>query len=60
MYINERRALKIGPQGLPTFGGERNKETAVETKKEASEVEEIKRGVGSWNGGEASFVRKRG
>lgn len=50
MYINKRRALKIGPQGLPTFGGERNKEPAVEIKKEASEVEEIKRGVGSWNG----------
>lgn len=49
MYINKGRALKIGLQGLPTFGDEGNKEPAVKTKKEASEVEEIKRMVGSWN-----------
>lgn len=49
MYINKRRGLKTEPQGLPTFGGEGDEEPAVETKQEASEVEEIERMVVSWN-----------
>ena len=58
MYINQRRGLETVPWGLPIFVGERDREPSGESKKEASEVEEIKKGsvLGS---DEASFLRKR-
>lgn len=47
--MNKGRGLRTEPRGLPTSGGEGDEEPAVETHQEASEVEEIKRVVVSWN-----------
>lgn len=58
MYIDKRRGLKTMPWDFPTFIGEGEREPAVETKKEASEAEEINRG-GTLGSDEASFLRKR-
>ena len=58
MYINQRRGLKTVPWGSPIYAGEKDREPAGESKKEASEVEEIKRG-GVLGSDEARFLRKR-